>query len=804
MQRQLVPGNPRPWLTLLLIAALAIEPATTGIAGCRIAEDDGMHEQRLIVTGLAGEVEIERDRHGVPTIRADRHLDVIFGHGYVQAQDRFFQMDGMRRLAAGEVAAIAGPAVLEVDRQARKHRFRDVARRVVEMTKDSNREMLEHFTAGVNAAIDAMAERPFAYGILHVDPEPWRVEDTILALLGMFDMMHIEGDIERRVGVMHDALPEELVRFLTPRASRFDALLLPRALRDGELVNDWEPMPIPGPEVIDLRERAAIALPDDLIESTPIVGGSNNWAVAGSRTADGRAILANDPHLQYMVPGVWHRAVLEWEGGRAAGLALPGAPNIIIGSNEHVAWGLTNMMGDFQDLIIIDVDPDDPSRYRTPDGYESFGEVVEEIEVRGRGIERVTLKTTRWGVVTDEDWKGRPLVLKWTAFEPEKINVHFLDMMFAETLGEAIEVARSWHGPSQNIVMADAEGGIAWVVSGYLPKRHGFDGTRPVSWADGDVGWHGHIDETDRPMLVDPKGGILFTANNRTVPLGRAERLGGIWTAGTRARRIGEMLNNERTLDERDLFAMQHDTRVAIFDVHREALFKAARRHVPEDELSQRGLEILRQWNGRADADQPAMHVLDHYRRELDRRIIAPLVAPCRELDPTFAYRWFMSDEVVMRILEERPAHLLPPGEGDWDAFLVNVWRSVLEDIERRGEAAPDGIKTPWGTVNRMRMTHPLSAIMPFMADRLDMPDSPQSGHGHAVRVATPGFGASARMVVSPRCWDDAILQTPGGQSGDPNSENYHGDLHDDWLAGEPTSLVPEAPVHRIILVPED
>jgi penicillin G amidase len=758
-------------------------------------------EQQIVVDGLQRQVVIERDGYGVPTIRGSDFFDVIFGHGFAQAQDRFFQMDGTRRLAAGEVSAIAGPALLESDKAARRHRFRDVARRIVEDLNDFDHAVLEHFTAGVNAALEQMPGRLFEYSIIQATPKPWAIEDSALVLLGMFDMLQIEGAIERRVGVMHAALPEELAKFLTPRASRFDALLLPHVLNDGQLVNDWEPMPIPGPEIIDLRDLVAASVSDDLVEPAPIALGSNNWAVAAARTKDGRAIIANDPHLPYMVPGVWYRTVLEWDGGRAAGLSMPGAPGIIIGTNEHVAWGFTNMMGDFQDYIIIEVHPDDPSLYRTPNGYEPFGEIVEEIEVRGRNAERLTLRSTGWGIVTDEDWQGRPLVLKWTALDPQMVNFRILDMMYAESLDDAVDAARSWHGPSQNIVIADADGRIAWVVCGYLPKRVGFDGMTPTSWACGNVGWHGQLDESRRPALIEPEDGILFTANNRTVPLDHAIELGGIWTTGTRARRIGELINHDRRFNERDLFDAQHDTRVPILDFYRDALIDAVDKDPPEDQLVHRALRILHEWNGRADDDQPAVHLLDQFRRMLERRIISPLVAPCHELDPNFTYRWFMSDEVVMRIIEEKPVHLLPPGEDDWATFLISAWRASLESIERRVDTLPDGIRTPWGEVNRLQMAHPLAAMMPFLAERLNMSEVPQSGHSQAVRVATPRFGASARLVVSPGRLEDAILQTPAGQSGDPNSPHYR-DLQEAWLTGEPTPLLPGQPHSRIRLVP--
>ena len=470
-----------------------------------------------------------------------------------------------------------------MDRAHRVYRLRHVAQQVLERLDARQRHWLEVYAEGVNQGLAHLPQVPLEYGMLNLEPEPWKAEDSILVYLAMFQFLHMEGSFEKRLGVLRDAMPEAMFEFLTPNATRFDQpLVIDGAEAAGR--NDWQPLPIPGPEIMDVRAQALLDVDGlegwtDLVQSPPPAFGSNNWAVAGSHTADGRAILANDPHLRLSVPGIWYRAELRWgedeQGGYAVGLTLPGTPGVAFGSNGHLAWGFTNMMGDFQDLIIVEVHPEDANSYRTPDGWEEFETITERINVRGRGSEKLVLRSTRWGVVTDSDYQGRPLVLKWTALDPDLVDMDIIEMSFAETLEEGVRIAGNWGGPAQNMLLADDAGRIAWIISGHLPRRFGYDGRSPESWADGDKGWAGMVAMEDKPQLIDPESGMLFTANNRTVSMQSARELGGIWTVGQRANRIAQLLRTGDAFTEADLFQMQLDTRIAIYDLYRDLALKA-------------------------------------------------------------------------------------------------------------------------------------------------------------------------------------------------------------------------------------
>jgi penicillin amidase len=531
------------------------------------------------------------------------------------------------------------------------------------------------------------------------------------------------------------------------------------------------------------------------------VVGSNNWVVPGSRSVHGGAIVANDMHLALTSPGIWYRTQFEWNGRSAGGLTLPGAPGLVTGSNCQVAWGFTNTTGDFQDYVVIEVNPDDAGQYRTPEGWAPFETITESIAVRGRGraAESMTLRSTRWGIVVRDDWRGRPLALKWVALLPQAVNMRLMGMMEVESVEAGIDAARTFGMPSQNIVMADRGGHIGWIISGYLPRRRGFEGLRPRSWAGGDVGWDGALDEAQRPTLLDPAAGVIYTANNRTIGDESSRLIGHAWASGYRAFRIAELLAGRSTFSERDLLAIQLDTRTIVFDLYRDLILEAARGS--REPAVKETAKIVRAWNGSADTDQAALRLLEAFRRTLHAKVFAPLTAPCRTLDGRFAYRWPFSEETLRRILEERPQHLLASRYASWSELLQSSLRDTLEDLATRNPQLT--LDVPWGETNRAAIGHPLAMMIPQMSGALSMPPDPLPGHWSAVRMATPGFGASARMVVSPGHESQGILHMPSGQSGHPMSPHFR-DGHAAWVSGAPTAFLPGEPASRLLLTPAE
>lgn len=774
---------------LLLVLLLAGAAAVFATLAASLPQRRGA----ALVGALAAPVRIEFDRHAVPRIRAESIADAFRAQGFLHAQERFFQMDLSRRASAGELAALVGKAALERDVAQRHLRLRDAARRLVAAMPARYRSWLRAYTDGVNAGLAALKSRPPEYWLLRGRPAPWKVEDSVLVMFSFYTMLSQNQIFEQPQGVMRATLPAALYRFLTPSTSRFDRLIVPA----GGSASDYVPAAIPPPAVVDLRERAPRHFRRRRVDPPLIAPGSNQWAVAGGRGASGAALLANDPHLRLRVPNVFYRSELYWPGGVARGVGIPGLPGIMIGANARLAWGATVSNADQSDWVVIDVDPKDPSRYRVPGGYAAFTEHRERIAVAGRASPvTITVRSTRYGPVLTHDWRGRPLALHAAWLQPRGASFDLLDLMTAGDVAAGEQVLAHWAGPSLNWMLADADGRIGWVVNGPLPRRVGFDGSAPTSWADGHRGWQG---ELAPPRLVESADGTLLTANNRTLPRAEAARLGRVWMRPLRAHRIAELLQKQAHFDPRDFLRMQLDTRAEAYDRVRDVLLEV----VPKSErnpLLREARREVEQWNGRADVSQAGFRVLNIYYRALLERTIAPLLAPAVDADPHFVYRWPLADEVMRRLLDARPANLLGPPFHDWPSFLRSVLLDALQRVQSDPAAAP--IDTPWGDVNRLRVAHPFAAVLPLLGHWLGMPADPQPGSMVSLRVAAPSYGAVIRMAVAPARPDDGILEMFGGQSGHFLSANFD-DLEQDWHTGRPTPFLAGPTVSTLHLRPD-
>ena len=483
---------------------------------------------------------IARDEQGTPTIRAASRRDLAFATGYAHGQDRFFQMDLMRRAAAGELAELLGKPVLELDEKYRIHGFRRIASAIVQDSAAVDRELLDAYTAGVNYALTSAGARPWEYTLLRSQPVPWRVEDSVLVAFSMYlNLNDSSGAEELARARLHEVLPRPLYDFLYPLGTEWDAPIVG---------GTWKAPPIPGAEVFDLRSAdartAALNTPPSpgTLGDEPFVG-SNSWAVAGPRTKDNAALFANDMHLSLRLPHIWYRARLIVESGAEAprdlvGVTLPGLPMLIAGSNGRVAWGYTNSYGDFSDIVVVDIDPQDPARYLTDAGSEPFVNRDETLAIRGGKPAYLVVQSTRWGPIVDYDDAGRPLVLAWTAHDPRATNLHMLDFETATNVDEALLVANRAGGPVQNVVVADADGHIGWSLMGQIPVRATYDSTLPHSWREPGGGWTGWRTPQEYPRVVDPASGRLVDGERADDRYRNVARVHGRrWLRPRRARR---------------------------------------------------------------------------------------------------------------------------------------------------------------------------------------------------------------------------------------------------------------------------
>ena len=787
----------RPIYRLLLALPLALPVLTLLLtSGIWLALRGSLPEYKGSVdtAGLAAPVTVERDILGSVTIRAQDYHDMVRVLGYIHAQERFFEMDLMRRRAAGELAELVGSAALPADRKARAHRMRARAIAILEGLPAGQRQVLDTYRDGVNQGLEALMARPFPYLLTRTHPVPWRSEDSMLVVKAMYFMLNDSGN-HRELGfsTMRAALPETAYRFLTASGGAWDAPLVGAAF-------EW-PEP-PSPEELDLR-RIDPGLMQKIIDerhslrgSRGSVHGSNSFAVAG-QLADGTALIANDTHLELRVPNIWFRTRLIYPNSRRSGLmndhigaSLPGTPAIAVGSNRQIAWGFTNSYGDFTDWVRVSLDPADPFRYRSPTGWKPVTVHRETLHVRGEPDEKLDVYETEWGPILAADHDGAPLALAWTAHRGGAANMELTQLEEAETVEEAISIAQNSGIPAQNFIVGDRTGRIAWTIAGRIPLRvGGYDPLLPADWSMPDTGWKGWLAPEQYPLIVNPPSQRLWSANARAVDGLMLERLGdGGYELGARAKQIRDSLQQREHFSPSDMLAIQLDDR-ALFLAHWRQLLELTLNQAEATPLRAQMQLALKDWDAHASTPSVAYRLVRAFREEVIDSVLDGFAAAVRRRDPEFMMPELnQAEHAVWKLIERRPQHLLSPTYNSWEDLLEACARRVARHMEDK----PGGITArTWGERNTARIRHPFSYTLPeFISIWLDMPKDELPGDSDMPRVQAPSFGAANRFAVAPGDEEHGYFEMPGGQSGHPLSP-YYGSGHADWVAGKPTPFLP-------------
>ncbi|WP_437675097.1 penicillin acylase family protein [Sorangium sp. So ce131] len=812
----------RSLVTSALVSLLAAGCAQPGAApapaapAAREAREAGAAAREAgaaTLAGLGAAVTVASDGLGIPTIQAASRQDAFRALGYVAARDRLFQMDLLRRSSAGRLAEILGRDLVEADTRQRLLGVPRAASAILARLPEAQRAALEAYAEGVNAYLRSAASLPLEIGQLGYRPEPWRSEDSVLVVLEMFRTLAFSEEEERTRTVLTHTLPPRVVSFLFEGADPYTSALL------GAQAGALPPLPAEELRALVARSRGDRSASAGVLGAGGVLGGvlsaaageapvgSNGWVVAGQRTRDGRALLANDMHLELGAPNLWYRAELRYGDTAVAGVVMPGVPMMIVGTNRHVAWGLTSLDGDVMDLVRLDVSPARPDEYRTPSGWRRFEVAEETIKVRGEPDVPVAMRATIWGPVAPRPLLGRPVAVRWAALDPEAVDVGLLDMDAARTVDEAVAVATRAGGPGCNVLLADRRGRIAWTVTGRMPRRRGLDGSVSVSWADGRAGWDGYLPPASLPRVVDPPSGYLVNANQRMPLAGGAPgapgapALGRDYANGYRAYRITERLRAARPVAEADLFQLQLDTQADFYGFYRDLALRvlggeAAQRRPALAEARR----AVAAWDGRADVSSVGLALLVRFRRALADEVFAAWLGASRAAEPDQELALTDIDTPLQRALAERSPDLVPAPAGGWDAFVLAALERAADDVKRqRGGRPLDQIA--WGAVSRVQIAHPLGAI-PELGALLNMPDEPLAGCGFCVRMASGALGASERLVVSPGREADGILHMPAGQSGDPRSPHYR-DQQRAWVDGRPLPLLAGPAVSTLRLVPD-
>ena len=788
------------WIRRGLVAIVLLLVLVAGATWLLLRASLPVLDGSLPVPGLAAPVAVERDARGVTTINAASEADAMRALGYVHAQERFFEMDLMRRTAAGELAGLFGPMAVETDRSHRIHRLRARVEAHLDAALGRRRPMAEAYVQGVNAGLEALDAKPWPYLLLRTEPRPWTLEDSVLAGYAMyFDLQDASNARELALWRIKPHVPPALFELLTHDGSSWDAPIMGAARGDAVL---------PGSSELDLRRMPAPAdaSADPALPRPPVIG-SNNFAVAGGLTADGRAIVADDMHLGLRAPNIWFRARLRYPdvaapGGRvdAAGFTLPGLPALVVGSNGHVAWGFTNSYGDFLDW-----------QHRAPctAPCEAIQTHRELIEVKGGDPVVMQVEESRWGPILHREEDGSTLALRWVAHLPGSLTLGLAEFLRVGSLEQAMDAANDVAIPAQNLLIGDRSGRIAWRLLGPSPVR---GATCPASTLVFEAGgarretageavaacepWS--ISTADAPAVVDPADGRLWTANSRVVDGPMLAQVGdGGYALGARARQIRDGLYARDEFTEADLLAIQLDDRALFLERWWGLLQREGSAGGPAlRELAESAAE----WEGRATTDAVSYRLVRGWRIEVHDRIAEGLLAPARAAmgDDFAAPSLSQLEGVAWPLVEQQPAHLLPARFESWQALFEDAAKELTDELSAAGPLA----QRTWGERNTARICHPMSAALPGPARSwLCMPDEPLPGDSNMPRVQAPAMGASQRMVVAPGHEEDGIVHMPGGQSGHPLSP-FWGAGHADWAAGRASPFLPGEARHTLELIP--
>ncbi|MFQ5926105.1 MAG: penicillin acylase family protein, partial [Terriglobia bacterium] len=772
-------------------------------------------EQRL--AGLTAPVRVLRDARGVPHVYADSLNDLLFAQGYLTAEERLWQMDTLRRMARGQLAALLGRRFLELDKENRLLGLGDVADRAAELLDSESRAHLEAYARGVNTYMETHRDRlPIEFALLRYEPRPWTPADSLAVGLNLAKLLSTTWPSELLRGKVVERLGVELARDLYVWRSPLDRPVAEAGAAPRR--RERRRVYVAGCKHSPSELLAALARARPAGFGPGLAGGfgvgSNNWVVAGARSASGKPLLANDPHLPHTLPAIWFALHLKSPELNVAGVSLPGLPFVILGHNDRIAWGMTNLWPDVQDLYRERFHPTEPNRYLTPTGWQPVGRRVETIQVRGEADVHLEVLRTRHGPIVHDDGEQK-LALRWTALEPELLTSSFYEINRAQSWDEFTAALALYGGPAQNVVYADVEGNIGYYGAGRVPLRRQGRGEVPVAGETADYDWAGTIPFPEMPHTFNPPMGILATANNRVVPDDYPHYLTDRWDAPYRVARIYEVLENETGFAPEEFLRLQGDIASRLDFFLAQQLAAAAR---DDAELAE-AVNILTTWDGRLRATDAAPLLTDTARRILLEMLLRPKLG-----DDWKAYSWLSAPLFLENVLRERPARWLPApranapeaeGYADYDALLRDTLRKTLQQLAAEFRLPTTGSlprsgalrELRWGNRLQVHFVHPFSTIWPRLLSRWLNVGGPQSGGRYAVKQMTRRFGPSLRMVVDLANLDNSLLNITVGQSGHLLSD-YYRDQFPAWDAVESfpfpfsDATVEQAARHRLHLLP--
>ena len=733
-----------------------------------------------VVNGPSAPVEILRDRRTVPHIFADNQEDAYFGLGFVHAQDRLWQMEMMRRLAAGRLAEVAGRKALASDRFMRTLGFQRLAEKQYATLDDAVRRALDAYAAGVNAWVGATSGAfPPEFILTGFTPEPWRPTDSLLWAKLM--ALRLSGNWR-----------DELLR-----------ARLAERLTDEQIAEMWPGYPADGPVSATgsatpwdgmALDALAAALP---ISSPGMEGASNGWVVGGTNTKTGKPILANDAHLGFRAPVLWYLARIEAPGLHVTGATAPGVPFTILGHNERIAWGMTSTQSDLQDLFVETIDPNDPGRYLMPGGPRPFVSRTEVIGVRGGDDVTLTVRETRHGPVISDVMAaggtasgGKVLALAATFLAADDVTpqaVYRLNR--AQGWRDFLAAMRDFHSHQQNFVYADVDGAIGFVAPGRVPIRRSGRGRVPGPGASGATDWTGFIPFDELPMTFNPPSGRIVNANNRIVGDDYPHFITDDWAAPYRARRIIERLDEGERQTVESTARIQLDT----LSLMARDLLPGLLAITAPSVAAEQALVKMRAWDGAMSREDAEPLIFTAWLRELNRRVYGD------ELGSLVAEYWSLRPRFIAAILGGRGNwcdDVRTPIREDCSAMIAASLTQALAQLVASYGAEMEAWR--WGDAHPASFAHSAFANIPLLGRYTNLAIE-TSGGNYTVNRGTSRIsdaqspyanvhGAGFRAVYDLADLSRSRFMIATGQSGNPMSP-FYGDMLKSWRDGEALNL---------------
>jgi penicillin G amidase len=797
------------WLLLVLVLLVAAVVAFAYfVARSALPQLDGT----LAVKGLSASVKVTRDSHGVPAIEAATLEDLFLAQGYMTAQDRLWQMDIMRRFAAGELSEILGEDTVKIDREQRILGLRAAARKGLQAASARDHAYLDAYARGVNAFIESHGSSlPIEFRILKYRPKPWQAEDSIVIANQMVkDLNYYSfGDTLAREKILAKLGPE-LTADLYVNRSWHDR---PPTVMRGDL-NDEENQgdsddddDDEGPDTSVTQQRSAAA--EIWAQYAPeAVNGSNDWVVSGAHTVTGKPLLSNDMHLQHQMPNLWYEAHLKSGSLDVAGVTLPGMPYVIVGHNQRIAWGFTNVGPTVADAFIENFNAQ--GAYQTPQGWQQPEHRSEVIRVKDKPDVTLDVRITRHGPIVTDLLPGemRQIALRWTLYDG--LRMPFFDVDTAQNWEDFRKAFSQLDAPGQNVVYADVDGNIGYQTTGRVPIRAAGDGSLPVSGADDAHEWTGYIPFDKLPSIYNPSSGVIATANGRIAPDGYPNSISAEWEAPWRTERIYHILESGRKFAAADMLALEND-------IHSENDLFAAERFVyaidhasKPSARAKQAADLMRNWDGRMLGSLAAPTIAVRSAGELTRLLLEPRLGTAPEDSNQQeqslnwkTYHWEMRTAWLQNVLLHQSKRWLPEKYPNYDELLT----AAVEAAVSRPEAPADLASWHWGSVNAVEIDHPVLGKIPLIRRWAAPGIREQSGSGYTVKAVTAHHGPSERFTANLADLDQSTLNTVTGQGGNFLSP-YYMDQWKAWYEGSTFTLpfTPQAVeatgAHRLVLEP--